>query len=143
ALCVCGVCVGEALTRAGPHRLPPPRAARPTLRLLEPSSGKLHRCRHAATLAKLRLPASVYQVGDHESAHLQERRRGEHMAELRHHWGTADRNTWHRGVWTAARRDTNEALTASSAETLREAIRADYRDRPVPGSRRRSTRYRG
>ena len=34
--------------------------------------------------------------------------------------------------WVATRRDTHDALTAESADELREKIRADYHARPVP-----------
>jgi hypothetical protein len=54
------------------------------------------------------------------------------LADLRHHWGSAYSIGYHLGTWTAARVDTGEILTASSASELREKIRADYSARPVP-----------
>jgi hypothetical protein len=58
--------------------------------------------------------------------------RGEELQDLRHHWGSAYVITYHRGQWIAARRDTHDALTAESVDELREKIREDYRERPVP-----------
>jgi hypothetical protein len=57
---------------------------------------------------------------------------GQELQDLRHHWGSAYVITYHRGHWIAARRDTHDALTAESADDLREKIRADYSARPVP-----------
>jgi hypothetical protein len=54
------------------------------------------------------------------------------LADLRHHWDTAYKISLDRGRWLAARRDTGETLTASTASELRERIRADYSRRPVP-----------
>jgi hypothetical protein len=54
------------------------------------------------------------------------------LAGLRYHWGSAYSISYHLGTWHAARNDTGEALTASSADELLAKIRADYRARPVP-----------
>lgn len=54
------------------------------------------------------------------------------LADLRHHWGSAYAISQHQGTWIAARHDTHEALTAGSADELRDKIRADYSARPVP-----------
>jgi hypothetical protein len=71
-------------------------------------------------------------VDDEHWGHEQERRRGAELADLRHHWSSAYAITYDRGQWIAARNDTGEALTASSAEELLGKIREDYRARPVP-----------
>ena len=54
------------------------------------------------------------------------------LADLRYHWGSAYSITCHLGTWLAARADTGETLTASSASELLEMIRADYSAQPVP-----------
>ncbi len=54
------------------------------------------------------------------------------LASLRYHWSGAYSISYHLGTWLAARNDTREVLTASSAEELRGKIREDYRRRPVP-----------
>jgi hypothetical protein len=59
-------------------------------------------------------------------------RGGEDLQDLRHHWGSAYVITYHRRQWLAARHDTREALTADSADELRQKIRADYHEHPVP-----------
>jgi hypothetical protein len=58
--------------------------------------------------------------------------RREELQDLQHHWGSAYVISYHRGHWIAARMDTHDALTAESADELREKIRKDYRARPVP-----------
>ena len=59
----------------------------------------------------------------------------EELRDLRYHWGSAYVITWHRGQWIAARMDSYEVLTAGTADELRDKIREDYRERPVPRNR--------
>jgi hypothetical protein len=55
------------------------------------------------------------------------------LAGLHHHWGSAYRIDCHApGRWLAVRRDTGAALTADSAEALRDKILSDYTACPVP-----------
>jgi hypothetical protein len=54
------------------------------------------------------------------------------LADLREHWGTAYRISVDNGKWRATRRDTDETLTAESADELLRLIRQDYCQRPVP-----------
>jgi hypothetical protein len=54
------------------------------------------------------------------------------LADLREHWGSAYAITYHSGVFIAVRRDTRDVLTAMTASELRDKIRADYHQRPVP-----------
>jgi hypothetical protein len=54
------------------------------------------------------------------------------LSSLRYHWSGAYSITYYRGQWLAVRKDTREALTAASADELRDKIRADYSIRPVP-----------
>ncbi|MGA2828737.1 MAG: hypothetical protein ABSF03_21755 [Streptosporangiaceae bacterium] len=49
------------------------------------------------------------------------------------HWAGAYRIGYGRDQWTAMRRDTGRLLTADTLAGLERAIKADYRDRPVPG----------
>ena len=56
------------------------------------------------------------------------------LAELRHHWDTAYIINYvpEADRWVAQRHDDLSAVTAGSADGLREAIVADYAGRPVP-----------
>jgi hypothetical protein len=55
------------------------------------------------------------------------------LDELRLHWDTAYSITHPEpGVWLAQRRDNRATLRAATAEGLFDAIRADYREHPVP-----------
>jgi hypothetical protein len=54
------------------------------------------------------------------------------LAGLIYHWGSAYKITYHRGVWTAARRDNGGTLTAGTAGELLKLIRDDYGRAPVP-----------
>jgi hypothetical protein len=53
------------------------------------------------------------------------------LVDLINNWGSAYLISLAHGQWLAVRRDTEETLTATSADELREAIRRDYRRRPV------------
>jgi hypothetical protein len=57
------------------------------------------------------------------------------LAGLRYHWGSAYSISYHLGTWLAARNDTGETLTASTADEVLAKIREDYRERPVPRER--------
>jgi hypothetical protein len=60
----------------------------------------------------------------------------EALADLRHHWGEAYTiGRMGDGLWLAQRRDDRTMLRAATAGELREAIAADYRQRPVPRRR--------
>jgi hypothetical protein len=55
------------------------------------------------------------------------------LSYLRHHWGDAYIVSHDgRGRWSARRTDGKGIVTADSAETLRDAIRADYAADKVP-----------
>lgn len=56
------------------------------------------------------------------------------LGELRFHWSGAYRINYLPGndTWIAQRADDGATLTADSAFALREAIKADYAERPVP-----------
>ncbi len=54
------------------------------------------------------------------------------LASLTYHWGDAYMIHYTRDRWTALRRDTRRFLTADTLDGLETAIRADYRDQPVP-----------
>jgi hypothetical protein len=58
--------------------------------------------------------------------------RDEGLASLDWHWGDVYEVTEALGVWRAVRRDTCRALVEISAEDLRDQIRKDYTDHPVP-----------
>lgn len=55
------------------------------------------------------------------------------VAELRHHWQGAYRiSNPAPDVYLAVRTDDGTQLTAATPQKLREKIRADYAERPVP-----------
>jgi hypothetical protein len=59
-------------------------------------------------------------------------RRGQDLAELQYHWGTAYRITFEAGQFCARRRDTGAAVRCGTAAGLHAEILTDYRARPVP-----------
>jgi hypothetical protein len=59
-------------------------------------------------------------------------RRGQELAELHHHWGSAYRITWQAGQFVAERRDDGASVRKATAADLLAELRLDYAVRPVP-----------
>lgn len=57
------------------------------------------------------------------------------LADLIWHWGQAYEITYRLGQYRAVRRDDGSTVRADSAGDLLDAIREDYRQRPVPRQR--------
>jgi len=59
-------------------------------------------------------------------------RRGQELAELSFHWGSAYRITFEAGAFVAERRDTGARVRCGTAADLHAEILADYHAMPVP-----------